>query len=50
MNIKKFVPSGHLRCFSCGTITRFNEDKARRMQDGVRELERLIDDIQELFY
>jgi len=50
MNIKKFVPTGSLSCFGCGTVTPFDEDKARKVQDEVRDLERQIDDIQERFY
>jgi uncharacterized Zn finger protein len=50
MNIKKFVPTGSLSCFGCGTVTPFNMEKAGRIQDGVREMERQIEDIQENFY
>lgn len=50
MNIKKFVSTGSLSCFGCGTVTPFDEDKAGKVQDEVRELERQIDDLQEHFY
>jgi hypothetical protein len=49
MPLKKFVPSGSLKCFSCGTMTTFNADKAGKVQTQVKELEALIEDIQERF-
>lgn len=50
MNVKKLIPSGSLRCFACGTVTPFSEEKTRKMQDRVRELEVMIDDMRENFF